>query len=83
MNYTHMLPDWAQKRIRPVEIHYHNDYAILGFMFFDKDKALLWKILYFCFRGLDVETVELADGEVIIDVAAKLYPGMQTRYSDF
>ena len=56
--YTHMIPADALNRIRSITIHYHENYRITGFSFFDKDGALLWRIgdiisLY------DVETVLL------------------------
>ncbi len=42
--YTFMMPADAHNKIRSVTIHF-NDYDdfILGFSFFDKDGALLWK----------------------------------------
>ena len=41
-DYTHMMPADAHNKIRLITI-YHNDH-ILGFKFFDKVGALLWKI---------------------------------------
>ncbi len=41
--YDHMVPDDAFQKIRSVDIsHYYN--RTRGFSFFDKDRALLWKI---------------------------------------
>ena len=79
-DYTHMLPEDAEKRIRSVEIFYGD--IVYGFLFFDKNNTLLWKI------GLidsdcDVETVVLADNEIIIGVVAKLRAGYQSLYTDF
>jgi hypothetical protein len=39
-----MIPDNAIQKIRSVTIHYHPDFIIFGFSFFDKDEALLLKI---------------------------------------
>ena len=43
IDFTHMIPKDALKRLRSVTIYY-NENAIMGFSFFDKDGALLWKI---------------------------------------
>jgi hypothetical protein len=77
-----MLPSDALNNMRSVTIHYWPNSSIDGFSFFDKDGALLWKI------GVTdpdyiVETVLLAENEVIVGVFAKLFPGYQTAYTDF
>ncbi len=41
--YDHMMPEGCHKRIRSVRIH-HNSSCIVGFSFFDKEGALLYKI---------------------------------------
>ena len=65
-----MLP--KDKQIRSVDIHY--SYGAYGFQFFDRDHTLIFKIGFFA-PHFDVKTVELTENEVIIGVAAKLFPG--------
>ncbi len=76
-----MIPKDALKRIRSVTI-YHRDSFIEGFTFFDKDGALLWEIGWID-PDDDMETVLLAENEVIVGVVAKLYPRCQSCYTDF
>ncbi len=76
-----MIPADAQNKIRRVTI-YH-DYRIRGFKFFDKDGALLWKIGVTTDPICDLETVLLAENEVIVGVVAKLYSRYKTVYTEF
>ena len=75
-----MMAEGVPKRIKSVEI-YHSGY-ILGFQFFDKDHTLIWKI-----GGTnpahEVSTVVLAENEVLVGVAAKLFPGGNSIYTNF
>ena len=77
-----MIPKDALKKIRSVGIHIHYHSHIGGFSFFDKDGALLWKIGVTTDQYDKVETVLLAENEVIVGVVAKLYPGYQSLYTD-
>jgi hypothetical protein len=85
--YTHMMPEGSQDKIRSVTIHFYGN--IYGFSFFDKDRKLLWKIgytksLYTVINSGDkVETVLIAENEVIVGVKARLFPGCQSVYTDF
>ena len=73
-----MMPDGAHRKIRSVKINYSS--YIRGFNFFDKDGTLLWKIGSIL-PWFKVETVELAENEVIIGVVAKIrFPAW---YTDF
>ena len=71
-DYTFMIPADALNKIRSVNIH-HDFNCIGSFHFFDKDGALLWKIGYIS-SWLTIETVLLAENEVIVGVVAKLHP---------
>ncbi len=77
---THMMPANSQKNIKSVDINYYK--AITGFSFFDKEKALVWRIgdtrLIWKSRS-----VKLADNEVIVGVVAKIFKGYQSVYTDF
>ncbi len=64
------MPADAHNKIRSVIIHYHYS-CIVGFSFFDKDGALLWRILEKTWSRL--KTVVLEENEVIVGVVAKLY----------
>ena len=75
-----MMPTDSLNKIRSVTIHFDND-CIGGFSFFDKDGALLWKIGWTSL-GMDEETVDLAENEVII-VVFKLHGNFQSAYTDF
>ncbi len=76
-----MLPADAHNKIRSITIHCYSDF-IVGFSFFDKDGALLWKIgETWSYYG--VETVLLEENEVIVGVVAKLYKNYQSSYTDF
>ncbi len=79
--YDHMIPNEALNTIRSVTIHYTN--CINGFSFFDKDKALLWKIGLTTWSGLKQETVLLEEYEVIVGLVAKLYSDYKSWYTDF
>ncbi len=81
-NHTHMIPDDALKKIRSVTIHYIPNDCIWGFSLFDKNDELLWKI-GLTHSTLSVETVLLAENELIVGVVAKLYPGLQSCYFDW
>ncbi len=76
------MPEGSHNRIRSVNIYHHNCDYIEGFSFFDKDRKLLCKI-----GGIEpwmtVDTVLIAENEVIVGVVAKLYPGYQDMYTDF
>ncbi len=78
---THMMPDGGANRIRSVDIH-HFGY-IWGFSFFDKDHSLIWKIGFTTDSKISVETVALAENEVIVGVVCKLYSGYHSMYTDF
>ena len=75
-----MMTEEAHKMIKTVDI-YHNGVCIEGFSFFDRDRLPIFEVgatkLYSSW------TVVLADNEVIIGVACKLYEGEQSRYTDF
>ena len=75
-----MMPEGAHLNIRSVHI-YHGS-GICGFKFKNKHNSLLWEIGYTTWSGLNVETVELEDNEVIIGVKAKLCVGYQSVYTD-
>ncbi len=77
--FDHFIPADAIKRTRSVTIHY-DPHLIAGFSFFDKDGALLWKIGRAYREG--VETVVLAENEVIVGVVAKLHCDYQSMYTD-
>ncbi len=78
--YTHMMPQELPSRIRRVTIHYRG--FIRGFSFFDKDGVIIWKHGD-TWPDLSVETVMLAENEVIMGVKAKLYDECQSIYTDF
>ncbi len=78
-----MIPTDALSRIRSVNIRYDSLNCICGFSFFDKDGELLWKIGFLTGEGCSLETVMLAEHEVIVGVVAKPWEGYQTLYSDF
>jgi hypothetical protein len=80
--YTHMMPEGSHKLIRSVTIHHYSG-CIIGFSFFDKERALLWKIGDTIKRWLKKDIVLIGENERIIGVVAKLFPGYQSRYSDF
>ena len=76
------MPEGAHKKIRSVKIyvnHYLSYGVIEGFSFIDGDGKILLEIgnTYYGY-----EEVLIADGEVIIGVRAKLYPGNQSYYTD-
>ncbi len=75
-----MIPADALNKIRSVTIHY--EYYIMGFSFFDKDGALLWKHGK-TWSHYESETVEISENERIIGVKAKLDPRYQSIYTDF
>ncbi len=79
--YDHMFPADLNKMIRSVDIHYYSNH-IYGFSFYDKEGALLWKIGSIQ-SWMYVGTLLIADNELIVGVAAKLYPGYQSCYTDF
>ncbi len=81
-SYTHMLPKGSHKMIRLVSIHNFYAEEICGFSFFDKEGALLWKI-GITDSSLKVETVLIAENEVIVGVKAKLAKGVQSLGMDF
>ncbi len=78
-DYTHMIPKYALNKIGSVTIHYNR--CICGFSFFDKDGALLWKIGN-TGSWLSLETMEIAENEVIVGVVAKLLSGWQSVYTN-
>jgi hypothetical protein len=79
--YDFMIPKKALDKIRSVTNHYHS--WIAGFLFFDKDGALLWKHGSTTGSYLKKETVLLEENEVIVGVVAKLLTGLQSAYTDF
>ena len=76
-----MMPEGAHTLIRSVDIYYL-DWCIFGFRFFDSGHNEVWRI-----GGnhplAKVETVVLAEGEVIIGVVAKVFGEYQSVYTDF
>jgi hypothetical protein len=80
--FTHMVPKESYNRIRSINIHYYHGGHISGFSFFDKDGSLLWNIGR-TDGWYKVETVRIAENEVIVGVVAKLCKGWQTMYTDF
>ncbi len=79
--FTHMFPAGSHKKIRSVNIHYHDPECIYGFSFYDKEGALLWKIWDTTYAR--VKTVLLEENEVIVGVVAKFFEGWQSWYTDF
>ena len=75
------MPEGAHKIIRKVNIHYYNDNHIYGFQFFDKDGLTIYQIGDT--RAWNVETVLIAEDEVIVGVACKLHTDSQSLYTDF
>jgi hypothetical protein len=67
-----MIPEGSLNKIRSVDI-YFEPAMIVAFHFFDKDGEYIWHIGYT--RNDHVETVKLAENEVIIGVIAKSFPG--------
>lgn len=70
-DYPHMMPEQVPNQIRSVDILY-DDECIRGFNFFDQHKQLIWEIGDVD-DGYTVNTVALAEDEVIIGVVAKLF----------
>ncbi len=68
-----MMPAGCHNKIRAAEIRKYNGH-IAGFRFFDKEGDLLWEMGNTC-RYETSEIVLIAENEVIVGVAAKLYPG--------
>ncbi len=66
---------------RYVDIYY--DGGILGFSFFDKDQSLIFETGNTSYKSVQVETMGLADNELIVWVLAKLYDGRQSLYTNF
>jgi hypothetical protein len=64
-----MIPKNALNKIRSIKIYYEEDELIMGFRFFDKDGALLWKHGDTLSR-LKKETVVLEENEAIVGVIA-------------
>jgi hypothetical protein len=81
-NYSFIIPADELNKIRSVTIHYVHNLHILGFSFFDKVGALLWKIGDSSF-WLETAIVLLEENEVIVGVVAKLNPDCQSVYTDF
>jgi hypothetical protein len=75
-----MMPEGGHKRIKSIDIIYSHNRMIYGFQFFDKDNTFIWQIGK---TGSNVETVVLSDNEVIVGIVAKLFPGLQSAYTDF
>ncbi len=80
--YTHMFPEASVTKIRSVEIH-TSEARIAGFMFLDKEGALLWKIGWTKGQSCNVEIVDIAENEVIVGVVGKLFQDRQSVYTDF
>ncbi len=88
--FDHIMPEWAQKKIRTIEIFYDGfDSCICGLAFFDKHRKLIWKIggkkarYLTSERPYEVETVLIEENEVVVGVVAKLRQGFQSQYTDF
>ena len=79
--FTHMLPKDAHKLIRSAEIYY-NTSCIWGFHFFDQNHSLIWKIGRID-PDMKVETVLLAEKEVIIGVVARLLLGKESMFTNW
>jgi hypothetical protein len=71
--YDHMMPEGSHKKIRSVEIYHYTYGNILGFMFYDKEGALLWRIGICGGTDINVKTVLVAENEVIIGVVGKMH----------
>ncbi len=67
------MPEGVHGMIRSVSIHNTKNAGILGFSFFGKEGALLWKIGA-TWPAYKVDTVLIAENEVIAGVVAKLNP---------
>ncbi len=76
-----MMPERSHKKIRSVNIHYGS--CIHGFSFLDKEGTLLWEIGDTDSDWDDVDTVLLAENEVIVGVVAKLSSVCQSSYTSF
>ncbi len=74
-----MMP--GNKVVRSVQIYYGE--WIYAFRFFDKEELPIWKIGMIDSTNDWVETVVLAENEVIVGVVATLYPGYQSAYTNF
>ncbi len=42
--FTHMMPEEVPKKIKRVDIYYEDDTSITGFVFYDKENKMMWKI---------------------------------------
>ncbi len=67
--------------IKSVDIYYPANF-ISGFAFFNKDKQVIFKIGS-TGSWMKVATVVIADNEVIVGVAARLYIRCKYLYTDF
>ena len=76
-----MMPEGANKRIKFIDV-YKNGAFITGFMFFDKERGLIWQIGWIA-SWMTMTTVVLEDNEAIIGLTAKLCPGWKSMYTDF
>ncbi len=77
------MPENAFSKLKSVDIYYKEGNGIWGFQFLDANKALIFKVGVSGESWMKVETVILKDNEVILGVVAKLFPGEQSRYTDF
>ncbi len=68
--YTHMMPEGSHKMIRSV-CTYSGYNFIQAFVFLDKEGALLWKVGETRYSGMKVETVFIAESELIVGLTAK------------
>ncbi len=76
-----MMREGSHNTIRTVNIH-HKTEPITGFQFLDKERALFWQIKWIE-SWMKIETVLLAENELIVGVVAKLLSGCQSIYTDF
>ena len=72
-----MLQD-ANKRVKTVDVYY--GLTIFGLKFYDKYHSLIFEIGKIA-SGMGVETVALADDEMIVGIVAKIWG--DSAYSDF
>ncbi len=71
----------AHKTIRSVSVYYIFN-CIYAFQFYGPDHTPIFKIGDFC-QEMEVRLVVLEEGEAIIGVAAKLFSGSESLYTDF
>ena len=76
-----MMENEAHRKIRSVKIYWDN-FSMNSLIFFDKDGKELWKIGTFFYADI-VETVDVAENEVIIGLVARLKFHNHSELTDF